>query len=283
MPELPEVESIKLQLDKFIVGHAIEAVDIRYEKCFRGNKKQLIGGKVVRVRRFGKALVIDLDSGYSMVIHIKLTGQLIYRGPNLNTLPEISDKVKDGLRGKHTHVIFHLDGDAKLYYNDVRKFGWIEVIKTAKVKDQSYIKNLGDEFLKDLTLKSFKKIVSSTSRKIKTLLMDQKKIAGVGNIYANDALWLSKIHPERKSNELSDKEAEALFDSIEKVLKEGIKRGGASDLSYVTPDGTEGEYQEHFLAYGKEGEKCPRCRSGVFKKIKISGRGTYFCPKCQRK
>jgi formamidopyrimidine-DNA glycosylase len=281
MPELPEVESIRKQLEKYLVGHKIKEVEVRYGKKFEGDSKDLVGGKVKKIRRFGKAQSIDLDNGYSILIHIKLTGQLIYKGPQLKRTGELSEKVKDGLEGKHTHIIFHLDRGGKLYYNDVRKFGWIKIVKEKEVKLQGFIKKLGPEPLRDLTQKSFKEVVRSTKRNIKTLLMDQTKIAGVGNIYANDALWLAGIKPTKESKKLKDDEIKKLFAAIESVLKEGLKRGGASELSFVTPDGKEGNYQEHTRIYGREGEKCKRCGS-TFKKIKISGRGTYFCPGCQK-
>lgn len=283
MPELPEVESIKIQLNKYLVGHTITGVDIRYRKCFSGNQEDLIGGKVKKVRRFGKALVIDLDNGYSMVIHIKMTGQLIYRGPNLKNAPKVSNKVKDGLEGKHTHVVFGLDRGGKLYYNDVRKFGWIKVVKTADVEGVDFIKKLGPEFLDSLTLKQFTEIVKKTSRPIKLLLMDQSKVAGVGNIYANDALNLAKIYPEKKSNKLSSKEIRDLYNAVEKVLRRSLSYGGSSEVSYVRPDGTDGNYQKHTLVYAREGEPCLNKCGGVIKKTKTGGRGTYYCPVCQRK
>lgn len=282
MPELPEVESIKIQLNKYIVGHTIKNVDIRYQKCFSGNPKDIIGGKVKKVRRFGKALVIDLDNGYSLVVHIKMTGQLIYRGPNLKNARTVSEKVKGGLEGKHTHVVFTLDKNGKLYYSDVRKFGWIKVVKTSEVENVDFIKRLGPEFLDSLTLDKFKEIVKSTSRAIKTLLMDQSKVAGVGNIYANDALFLAKIHPEKKSNKISDEKIEELYKAVGEVLKRSIKYGGSSEVAYVRPDGTDGAYQDHTLVYGKEGEKCPNNFGGIIKKTRTAGRGTYYCPNCQK-
>lgn len=289
MPELPEVETIRIQLQKYFVGHEIEGVKIRYGKCFIGDKENLVDGKVVRVRRFGKLLSIDLSNNHSILIHVKMTGQLIYRGPNLKSTKKLSEKVKDGLGGKHTHVIFCLNQNAALYFNDVRKFGWIKVIKTDKVEENEFVKKLGLEpFVGQissgqavLTLGKFSTIVQSTGRSIKTLLMDQRKIAGVGNIYANDALWLSKIHPERKSSSLSPNKQKKLFKAIETVLKAGLKYHGASENSFVTPDGMEGMYQQHFLVYGKEGGKCGNKCGGVIKKIKVGGRGTYFCPRCQ--
>ena len=281
MPELPEVESIRKQLEKYLVGHVVKDVEIRYGKKFEGNPKDIVGGKVGGIRRFGKAQSIDLDNGFSILIHIKLTGQLIYKGPNLKGKGVLSEKVKGGLEGKHTHIIFHLDKGAKLYYNDVRKFGWIMISKSDELKTKNkFIKNLGPEPLKELTEDIFRKTVKSTRRNIKTLLMDQKKIAGVGNIYANDALWLAKIKPNRESKKLKSDEIKNLFRAIESVLKEGLRRGGASELSFVTPDGKEGKYQDNTLVYGKEGEKCKRCKSQL-KKMKISGRGTYYCDHCQ--
>lgn len=283
MPELPEVESIKIQLEKYLVGHRITDVDIRYKKCFEGSKKLLLGGEIRKIRRFGKVLSIDLDNKYSIVIHVKLTGQLIYRGPNLNRTHKLSNKVIGGINGKHTHVIFQLNRGGKLYYNDVRKFGWIKIVKSSRLKDQiNFISKLGPEPLADLSISKFREIVGKTSRSIKTLLMDQSKISGIGNIYANDALWLAKIHPSTPSNKLSNENTKLLFNAIEKVLKEGLKRGGASELAFVTPDGAEGNYQDYFLAYGKEGETCPRCKKARFAKIKIANRGTNYCPVCQK-
>lgn len=289
MPELPEVESIKLQLSKFLPGHTIEEVEIRYSKCFEGDVENIEEAEIKSVRRFGKVIVIDLDNGYSLVIHIKLTGQLVYRGPNLRKAPQLSRKITGGLRGPHTHVIFRLDDRGSLYYNDVRKFGWIKTVKSDQLKEVNFLRTLGPEFLTDvtkssqehLTLEKFKKITGSTKRSIKTLLMDQGKISGVGNIYAIDALWLAKIHPERPADSLSGAETKRLYKSIEKVLKEGLKMGGASELAFVRPDGTEGGYQKNFLAYGRGGKMCPRCKKAKFVYKKIAGRGTVFCPNCQ--
>src|SRR3990172_6786050 len=281
MPELPEVETIRIQLEKYIVEHKVKRVEARY-KNFEGNGRHLEGGKVEGIRRFGKVLVIDLSNGYSAVIHIKLTGQLIYRGPNLLKAESLSPKVSGGLGGKHTHVIFHLDKNGILYYNDVMKFGWIKIVKTKDVEKVGFIEKLGPEPFKGLSFKVFKDMISKSSRAIKVLLMDQTKIGGVGNIYSNDTLWLAKITPRRPANSLSLTEQSRSYDSILEVLKKGLKRGGASELAFVTPDGSEGEYQKHFLAYGRKDEPCERCRKAKFKKINLGGRGTYYCPYCQK-
>ena len=280
MPELPEVETIKLQLNKFLVGHKIVSIDVRNRKIFQGDEKRIIGAKVTGTRRFGKVTVIDLDNKYSILTHVKLTGQFIYRGPNLDT-NSLSTKVIGGLGGLHTLVIFTLDEKGVLYYNDVRRFGWIRLEKTSEVENESFIKKLGPDMLK-VDFNNFNEIFSKTSRNIKTLLMDQSKISGVGNIYVNDALWLSKINPKRTSKSLSKKESKLLFNALHTVLKAGLKYGGASELAFVTPDGEEGEYQNHTLVYGHQGEVCKSCKINKIEKFFLGGRGTYWCSLCQK-
>jgi len=281
MPELPEVETIRGKLEKYLIGHEITGADVHY-KNFGGQEEFLVGGRVKSIRRFGKVIAIDLDNGYSLVIHIKLTGQLIYRGSNLKGVPELSKKVVGGVPGKHTHVAFELDKNGALYYNDIRRFGWLKVVKTKEVEEIPFIKKLGPEPFGKLTFELFSQTLSKSARPIKIVLMDQEKLGGVGNIYANDALWLAKINPKRPAKDLGTKEAKTLYRAILKVLKEGIKDGGSSELSYVTPDGKEGQYQKHALAYGREDEPCKRCHKGKFIKCFLGGRGTYVCPVCQR-
>ncbi len=281
MPELPEVESIKLQLQKYLVGHKITNIKVKWPKIFSGDKEKILGAPILDIRRFGKVLVVDFENSYSLVIQIKLTGQLLYQGPNLHSAKGLSQKILGGVGGKHTHVIFRLDRDGVLYYNDVRKFGRMFVIDIDKVKETGLLGKLGAEFLKDMTLAKFSEIVQKSGNPIKILLMDQQKMAGVGNIYANDALWLAGVDPRKKSSSLSASARKKLFEAIESVLKEGIKRGGASELAFVTPDGREGNYQDYTLVYGRENEPCKVCKTPI-KKIKLGGRGTYFCPVCQR-
>lgn len=271
MPELPEVETIKNQLGKYLVGHQIEDIEIKVPKIFPSGKEKLIGGKIRDTRRFGKVLVVDLNNGYSFLIHLKLTGQVVYNGKQFKNGPN-----------KFTRVIFSLDHGAKLFFNDSRKFGWIRVEKTAEVEKEAFIKKLGPEPFKDLTLSKFIQAVNSTSRPIKILLMDQERLSGVGNIYANDALWLARINPKRPAKNLTAKEQKDLYNAVLRVLKEGIKYQGASDQWYITAEGRKGKYQEHFLTYGQEGKVCPRCKKEKFKKFFLGGRGTYFCPNCQK-
>ena len=280
MPELPEVETIRLGLQKYVVGHKITDIEVRLPKIFAGSAEQIIGSNVIAARRFGKGLVIDLSNGYSLAIHVKLTGQLIYRDPKTAKIPV--SKVKVGsVPNKFTHVIFKLDRGAVLYYNDQRRFGWIKVVPTNKVSEMPYFKGIGPEVFKDLTLKKFEKIVSGSKVVIKPLLMDQKRIGGIGNIYANDALFLSGIDPRRKAHTLTEEEMKKLYKAIHTVMERGFKYGGASELSFVNVLGQEGEYQNHSLVYGKKGKECPN-KNGTIKKIYLGGRGTFFCPACQR-
>lgn len=281
MPELPEVETIRLGLQRYIVGKTIEDVEVRLPKIISGNPKDVISSKVIDVRRFGKGLVIDLDNDYSLALHVKLTGQLIYRGGDVPKDLHQSIKVGGELPNKFTHVIFKLDKGSILYYNDLRQFGWIRIVKTAEVQKLPFFKELGPEFLNNLTMKQFSNIVSSSNIAIKPLLMDQKKMSGVGNIYANDALFDSQIDPRKKANVLKDEEIKKLYSSILKVLKKGLESGGASELSFVNVLGQDGGYQNHFLVYGREGKSCKVCGSKI-QKIKLGGRGTYFCKKCQK-
>lgn len=281
MPELPEVETIKMQLEKYILGARIKKLEIRNKK-YNLEPGHIIGQKIVGIRRFAKQLSIDLENNYSIMIHVKMTGQLIYRGSRLKIVDQkLSPKVLGGLDGKHTHVVFHLD-NGDLYYNDVRQFGWIKIIKKEEITNN----NFAPEPLKDLTQEYFSNLLSKSKRNIKVMLMDQTKIGGIGNIYANDALWLAKISPKRASNSLSSEDSKLLYDAIETVLKAGLKYGGASESSFVTPDGNEGKYQNHTLVYGHTGEVCkkPACRQAGQKieKFFLGGRGTYWCKLCQK-
>jgi formamidopyrimidine-DNA glycosylase len=289
MPELPEVETIRLGLERYLVGKIIEDVEIRLSKIFTGDKKNIIGAKIGSVERLGKALVINLDNGYSIAIHIKLTGQLIYRGPEVSNVSNVSKKIGGELPNKWTHTIFKLRAQslglrasiAYLYYNDIRQFGWIRIVQSEKLKVQSFFKELGHEPFKDLSLEKFKEILSKSRVAIKPLIMDQKKISGIGNIYANDALFDSQIDPRRSAKQISPEEIKRLYASLLKVLKKGLENGGASELNYVNALGQEGKYQLHFLVYGKKNKNCVRCKS-VIKKIALGGRGTYLCPNCQK-
>ncbi len=306
MPELPEVETIRRGLEKTIINHKIDDIEIRLAKQFHGDVSFVIGATVLAVRRYGKGLLIDLDNGYSLAIHVKMTGQLIYRRvSDVSQVSRVSQAESSigELPNKWTHVIFSLkqivrhsgkrsasridSGQARmteekayLYYNDQRQFGWIKVVKTSEAKNLPFFKSLGPEPLSNLTLKQFSTIVHSTKTPIKLVLMDQAKLAGIGNIYANDALYRAKIHPKRAANSLSADEQQTLFTAIEAVLTKGIEVGGASEWHYVDVLGGKGKYQNFFLVYGKDGTSCKHCGTAI-ERISLGGRGTFFCPVCQ--
>lgn len=283
MPELPEVETIKRGLQQYLIGHKILDIQILDPLRFAGSAEDIIGQQVMDVKRRGKGLIIEFDNNYSLAIHVKMTGQLIYQGEKTNSI-ELSPKVKS-LPNAHTRVVFHLDQDAHLYYNDVRRFGWMKVLPTESVNTIPFFQTLGPEpFGEDdnvLTKEYFKKILSKNKTAIKTLLLDQHNIGGIGNIYANDALYEAQIDPRRPANSLSSDEKDRLFKSIHDVMAFSIEHGAASDTNYVDALGQDGRYQDHFRIYGRTGESCKRCGT-IIERIVVGGRGTFVCSVCQK-
>lgn len=285
MPELPEVETIKLGLQKYVVGHQVEEIIINLPKRFFGDPKLLHGGVVIGIRRFGKGLLLDFSNGFSLAIHVKMTGQLLYRSGDTargfapGTGP-VTPHLRDELPDQYTHVVFHLDNGAVLYYRDVRQFGWIRVVKTSEALVLPFFKSLGKEPLRDLTLTDFRKLLT-VKTPIKTLFLDQHKIAGIGNIYANDALFLAGILPTRPAVSLRAVEQKKLFAAIEKVLKESIAVGGASASNYVNVLGEKGTYQDQFLVYKRDGKPCRICKT-IVTRMTMGGRGTFICKRCQQ-
>jgi formamidopyrimidine-DNA glycosylase len=283
MPELPEIETIKVQLAEVLPGRIINKVEILKAKSFIGDKKQIEGKKVVGVERKAKLLLIELDRGVDLAIHFKMTGQLIYVNKDKRiagghpTLDFVGE-----LPSKHTRVIFHLD-QGTLFFNDQRIFGWIKVVESGELKVESFWEKLGPEPF-DLDEEQFIKIFIKLKQPIKLALMDQAKISGVGNIYANDACWEAKVNPRRLANSLTRKQYTDLYFGVIKVLNEGIKFGGATaaDAKYIDLHGLGGHYQDHFRVYDREGEMCLRNDDGIIHKLSLGGRGTYFCPACQR-
>lgn len=276
MPELPEVETIRSQLEMHTLGKQIQGIAIYKEKIYRGGKDVIVEGNIVAIRRFGKLLVIDLqkkDSGLrqndnvSLAIHLKMTGRL--------SLLSIGEKFLS-----HTHVVLHL-GDKLLAFSDARQFGYVQVLRTNEVEKLCFIQKLGKEPLKDLTFSDFEALLKKSSRPIKNLLLDQQKIAGIGNIYACEALWIAGIRPQTISNRLQKKEVKKLFESIENVLREGIARGGASDNTYRNLMGGKGNYQDFFKVYGRTGKPCKRCGTKI-ERMTLAGRGTFYCSHCQK-
>ncbi|MCJ7805774.1 bifunctional DNA-formamidopyrimidine glycosylase/DNA-(apurinic or apyrimidinic site) lyase [Patescibacteria group bacterium] len=283
MPELPEVETIKRSLQKSIVGKKIIGIEVILAKQFQGEKRDVVGTNIQGIERKGKILKISLSNGKNLLIHFKLTGQLVWvpkKGERV-TLGHPVPFAGSNLPAKTTHIIFDID-EGQLFFNDLRQFGWIKVLDEAGVVKE--VGKLGAEPLdKEFSEEYLKQIFSRTAKPVKVVLMDQEKIAGVGNIYANDALFEAGISPTSPAKALSETQIKKLRESIIKVLEDGLKYGGSSaaDEAYIKPTGEAGEYQKHFRVYQREGQKCSKCGRTI-KRINLSGRGTFFCPICQK-
>ncbi len=278
MPELPEVETIKSQLQKLIIGKKIKAVDIFLPKMvkapFRDFKQAVLGAKIKKVGRRAKVLIIELDNGWSLINHLKMTGQMIFSKRLVANSKQ--------LKSKHTHIIYIFSDGSRLLHNDLRQFGWVKLIKTAAVKE-FLEKDYGPEPLdKNFTLKKFQEISNKKPKaRIKQFLMDQKNIAGIGNIYADEILFAAGINPLRKIGALSDKEIKKAYQAIGKILSLAVKLKGTSSQDYLDAFGHEGNFAKELKVYGREGEKCVKCKSEI-KRLKIGGRSAHFCPACQR-
>lgn len=266
MPELPEVETIKRELDRAVLGKKIAEIIINNPKVIREpGKAEFIKGlkntTIKNVLRKGKLLILELSSGKSLAIHLKLTGQLLYPGD-----------------AKLARISFKLSNGKLLDFNDSRLLGELRLLDSWQ--SLKFIKELGPEPF-DLTVDKFKQMLLGKKTKIKPLLMDQTFISGVGNLYAAEALFRAKIHPERPASSLSDKEKTLLFKEIKDTLSEAIQHKGSSLDQYLQLSGEAGDYVKYHKVYDREGKPCLACKTPI-KRISLGGRGTYFCPKCQK-
>ena len=266
MPELPEVETIKQELEKAVLGKKITDVIINNFKVIKEPSKDnfVKGLKNVAIKsilRKGKLLILGLSSGKFLTIHLKLTGQLIYPGD-----------------AEHSRVSFKLSDNKILDFNDARLLGELRLIDDWK--SLKFVKELGPEPF-DLTLEQFKQMLENKKTKIKPLLMDQTFMSGIGNLYAAEALFRAKIHPERPASSLSDKEKELLFKEIRNTLIEAIHYKGSSVDQYLQLSGKPGDYIKYLKVYGRQGRPCFVCKTPI-KRIVLGNRGTYFCPVCQK-
>ncbi len=279
MPELPEVEVVKLFLEDKLLHHTITNLEILNKKSFSGDFQKVINQKITGFSRIGKQLSIHLSNHLILLVHLKMTGQLIYDGYVLGHPTKDSF---DPMPNRSTRLYFVFNDNSRLYFNDQRKFGWIRLFTLPDL--QEFQKNLGfDIFDPKFTHDYFFNQLQKTSRPVKTVLLDQHFFAGIGNIYANDALFLSGIHPKTSSKKITRHEALKLYRSLLSIMKQSILAGGstAKDNKYLRPDGTSGKNQFFFRVYERKGEPCLKCRSliGYFK---LGGRGTFYCPKCQK-
>ena len=280
MPELPEVETIVRRLDPLLKGREIIDVEVKRDKSFQGDVNDIVGAKVKKVWRRAKLLVFDLTNGKHLLVHLKMTGQLIFVEKNKPIGGGHPTKDwRQQLPGKHTRVIFKFSPAGTLFFNDMRVFGWVKV-----VDDQALALELNkygpDIIDPKLTVGRFYNLLQSSRRAVKLVIMDSHKVAGVGNIYACDGLNLARISPFRPANSLTKVESKRLLKSLRQVVNLGIKYQGATISDYMTADGVKGGYQEIIRVYGKEGQPCPNCGAPIVK-TKQGNRSTYWCRKCQ--
>ena len=279
MPELPEVEVVKLFLEPKLLYKTITKIEILSPKSFIGDSSLVVGQKITKFSRLGKQLSIYLSNHLILLIHLKMTGQLIYQGYVLGHPTKDSSSP---MPTKSTRLIFTFNDKSKLFFNDQRKFGWVKLLSQAElVEAQS---NLGlDVFDPKFTSKYLYSQLQKFHRPIKTVLLDQHYFAGIGNIYACDALFLSGINPRTPADKVSRPKAIKLYRSLLSIMRQSVSVGGstAKDNKYLKPDGTSGQNQFFFRVYQRKGEACLKCGTKI-EYLKIGGRGTFFCPKCQK-
>lgn len=281
MPELPEVEIIKLFLAQNIIGLKIESVEILNKKSFTNEPSLLIGKKIQSVKRRAKVLRIGFGET-ELLIHLKMSGQLIFKGEEKFIGGHPTKDMFGDLPNKSTRVIFNFSGGSKLYFNDQRKFGWIKLIDNSQLRIDNFLQRIGPEPLdKEFTWKILKeRLLKRKNTPVKVALLDQQIIAGIGNIYACEACFLAGIHPSKKISELKNEDFQKLHKRIIESLKSGIKFGGSSKTHFVSPEGKKGLFLDYAFVYGREKLPCKNCKTPI-EKIKLGGRGTHFCPSCQ--
>ncbi|MBP6042263.1 bifunctional DNA-formamidopyrimidine glycosylase/DNA-(apurinic or apyrimidinic site) lyase [Candidatus Saccharibacteria bacterium] len=287
MPELPEVETVKRGLSKLIIDQQVKEVSHNWPKSFPNSETDvsgfLIGAKINNVRRRAKVLIIDLDTEYSLVIHLKMTGQMVFVGEQRFAAGHPNDSFINELPDRSTRVEINFTSGDKLFFNDQRKFGWMRLLPTIEVPNIPFFLKVGPEPLTDkFTSKKFiPRVRRRANTSIKAAILDQTVLAGVGNIYADESLFAARIHPARKVKDVTDFELEKLLQKIKFVMNLSIKKGGSSDRNYVNAEGGRGSYLAFAKVFRKEGQPCEVCGSDI-EKIRVAGRGTHICPTCQR-
>jgi formamidopyrimidine-DNA glycosylase len=274
MPELPEVETVRARLEPLLVGRRLERVEIHDPRLTRpfdpaGVAAELEDERIAAVDRRGKYLIVRFESGRVLLIHLRMTGNLLHVS---GALPPAD---------AHQRAVVRLDDGSDVVYRDVRRFGTWLLIEPEQLEPY-LVDRVGREPLeRSFTTKRLAETLAGRRTPVKAAILDQRRLAGVGNIYADEALWRARVHPQRPAGELDSAELKALHGGIRTALKAGIERQGATLRDYRTPDGSSGAMQHEFKVYGREGEPCDRCGTPI-EKIRAAGRGTWYCPNCQR-
>ena len=290
MPELPEVEVIRSGLSELIAKKTIEKVNVLNAKSFQASTSSIDvfvnNSTILSVKRRAKILLIELSSGYSLVIHLKMTGQLLFRD-NQNKSKNFagghpSDSFLSVLPDNHTRVELIFTDSTTLFFNDMRKFGWIKLLPTTELKEEKFIAKLGPEpLIGNPTPEYLKRISRHPKSLVKAALLNQEIVAGIGNIYADEALWGAMIHPKTRVENLSKKQLEDILNAAIEVMSFSINKGGSTDRNYLNAKGEKGSYLTFANVFRKEGKPCPRC-GHVIEKIRVAGRGTHICSNCQQ-
>ena len=288
MPELPEVETVRLGLERLLIGREVKAVESFWKKSFPNDEQTvqtyLVGAQVTVVRRRAKVLIIELRSGYSLVVHLKMTGQLVFRDGEVHFgAGHPNDSLVGDLPDKSTRVTVTFTDGAKLFFNDQRKFGWMRLLPTAEVSSLDFFQKAGSEPLGDsFTAEDFIARIRRRPRSvIKAVLLDQTVVAGVGNIYADESLFAAKIHPARRVYDVTDSQLKLLYRELRRILRLSIEKGGSTDKNYVDAEGKKGSYLTFAKVFRREGLACQRC-GAIIIKTRVAGRGTHVCPVCQK-
>ena len=290
MPELPEVEVIRSGLSELIAKKTIEKVNVLNDKSLQASTSSIDvfvnNSTILSVKRRAKILLIELSSGYSLVIHLKMTGQLLFRD-NQNKSKNFagghpSDSFLSVLPDNHTRVELIFTDSTTLFFNDMRKFGWIKLLPTTELKEEKFIAKLGPEpLIGNPTPEYLKRMSRHPKSLVKAALLNQEIVAGIGNIYADEALWGAMIHPKTRVENLSKKQLEDILNAAIEVMSFSINKGGSTDRNYLNAKGEKGSYLTFANVFRKEGKPCPRC-GHVIEKIRVAGRGTHICSNCQQ-
>ncbi len=289
MPELPEVETIRLGLEHNIIGLRITDIEVLHCKSFQSPAdladRYAIGAHVARLDRRGKVLIIELDSGYSLLCHLKMTGQMVLVKPGGTRYAggHPTKSMAEALPDKSTKIIFRFNDGSILYFNDQRVFGWVKLVPHDEVLRDSLIARLGPEPLTEkFELTGFANTLRRRAGSpIKAIILDQSTVAGVGNIYADESLHLAKIHPATLAGQLAESQVKRLYEAIKTILALGVEHGGTSFTTYVNALGGTGDYLHNARVFRRQGLTCP-VRGTVIIKTRVAGRGTHLCPNCQK-
>jgi formamidopyrimidine-DNA glycosylase len=274
MPELPEVETIRLELEPHLVGRRFERVEINDHRLVRPFEPtavaaELEGERVSALERRGKYLIVRFESGRALLVHLRMTGSL--RHAEAGSLP----------LDPYRRAVVKLDDGSDVAYRDVRRFGTWLLLEPDELDPYLALRVGREPLERGFTTRRLAERLAGRRAPVKAALLDQRTVAGLGNIYVDEALWRARVHPLRPAGTLGQDELALLTRGIKDALKAGIARQGASLRDYSTPDGRRGRMQEEFRVYGRAGEPCARCGTPI-EKIRAGGRGTWYCPKCQR-